>query len=721
MSDIKEEIQGINEAGQHLRVLELSFIAAYIYVGLAAASIRHTDLLLGKQLTLPLVQTPLNMWWFFVLAPIFLIVVHCYMLSNQLFLVRRIKHFRERALRDSSGNTTNGNGCLERKGEGPQERKLRLVIEGAGAVPPLPVPLVGLLLPFCHTNTKRRRIMLGLLLVLIAIVVPMATMVTLEYKFLPYRSLGVTTWQFVLIIFDIVFTFFSVRSLEKDLPAWQSVRAMRLMSWLPMLVIAAISVLLLAARLAEVRTREDATWFQRKAYKLSCIDLADAELVQNPPEPGDANRFGRRRDALLQAAGGADLYERNLECANLRRVVLVRADLRKANLQYANLELSDLRRSELEGANFSYSRLKGADLGGATGDGKTLFHKADMQSARLSGGSFCKTDFTEANLSRSRMEAGDFSQANFTGSQLTSSYFDGSNLDGAKLIGVMADGIKARGSYLRDADLFMARLAQAHLGAAELDVAEGLILRNADLRGVMADKVEFVDLASSNIWQLVLRENHLYAVDLRKAKAMYAREGEECEYVDASQAIAVFWKCQAGYIDRLFKGVGQRNGNQQNDEFQNLRDDRRQRMNQGPVPEAKMVCLSCGIEANFQGSSIAFEKGDQLAGKWVNSIDAGDVYQEIGGRVFEVACKDKDKALALIRELADCYKPKADIVRGSEFRRGATSAEKRVTGSGGRCLVVEILERHGLATLRDLEEPEKVDMVRRQICPAWSF
>jgi hypothetical protein len=146
-------------------------------------------------------------------------------------------------------------------------------------------------------------------------------------------------------------------------------------------------------------------------------------------------------------------------------------------------------------------------------------------------------------------------------------------------------------------------------------------------------------------------------------------------------------------------------------------------MSQQPALERTMVCISCD-EASLQGSGIAFEKSDQLAGKWGGSEEAGVVLQKIGDRVLETACTDKNKALALIRDLADCYKPETDTVRGPEFRRGATSAEERITGSGERCLVVEILKQHGLATLRDLEEPGKanqVEMMRREICPAWSL
>ena len=84
-------------------------------------------------------------------------------------------------------------------------------------------------------------------------------------------------------------------------------------------------------------------------------------------------------DANLEGANlrGADLWDANSEGADLRD-----ADLRGANLWDANLEDADLRGANLRGANLRDANLEGANLRGANLEGADL-RGADLRDADL--------------------------------------------------------------------------------------------------------------------------------------------------------------------------------------------------------------------------------------------------------------------------------------------------------------------------------------------------
>lgn len=719
MSTIKQEMEGIKEASQRLRTLELSFFGICVYVGLVAASTTHSDLLLGKQLTLPLVQGSMSILWFFALAPLLLLVVHSYIITNQLFLSRRMKHFRER-IPPVSGYLFHRGKCNEREAEAPEEQALRIALEDEGAVHVLPSPLVGLLLPFCHTSTRKRRFIHRAHFVGFNVVVPMLTLALLEYRFLPFRDARVTIWQVLVIVADSLLVYAAVKSLRQDMADWQGKRWLRRMSLLPAGGLLLVAFLLMTSLWLSVSDPGEAAWWVREARDLSCLDLADAELVSNAQRPGEANRFGRRDDALLQAAIGADLRRRNLECSNLRRVVLVKADLRNAKLRYANLEHADLRRAELEGADFSNANLRHADLGGATGDRNTSFYEADMHDSRLSGGIFRGTDFREANLANAELEAGDFYEARFPGARLENSHLNGSSLEKADLSGVVADGIQARGSTFKDAVLFMGRLARARLSGAELHAWEtgGLILMGADLRGASLATLELADLIGANVWQTVVNDK-FYAVDIRRTKVVYNPESDVCLRAELGRERVTFWECEIAYIDRLFKAIERRNGTQPDDEIRLRWEERRQALAQAredALRESERNTFFLddrSIEKNLDGLFIAFDGSGDPAMAWSNEASAVDVYSEIGRETLSRACDDEVLAQALIREGARCYGRTRDpeVWRGAQAGMLALREECPAIGNA--------LRGYGLSRLEDLDQAT-VNR-RKRICPVWVY
>lgn len=709
MVDLEQEMEGIKEASQRLRTLEFSFLGVCLYIGLAAASTTDSDLLLGKQLTLPLIQGSLSILWFFFLAPLLVLAIHSYLLTNHLFLSRRIKLLREHVLHGS---------------EFPLEKQaFRGAIEGKGVVHVLPAPLVGLLLPFSHVSTRNRRFVLYLLFAGLNVFVPLLVLLVLELEFIPFRSRIITVWQVAVIAFDVVLVLFTARSLGRDMAVWQGRRPLRLLLFSLAGFFLLASSVLLATLWVSVRGQGETSWWVKKARNFACLDLADAVLVSNAARPGEANRFGRKDDALLQVAIGADLRRRNLECANLRRVVLVKADLRHAKLRYADLERADLRRAELGSADFFRANLRHADLGGATGDQVTSFWGADMHESRLSGGIFRGTDFREADLNNAELEAADFYEAKFPGARLENSRLNGSSLEKADLSGVLANDVRARGSTFKDAVLFMGWFTRARLSATELRVWEtgGLILRGADLRGAGVTTLELIDLAGANVWEAVV-DDKMYAVDLRRARAVYDQGNDDCGRAEPGQKGIVFWNCQVGYIERLFRDVERRNGTQLGDEIRLLWEKRRQelarvREDASAGRRASGAAFSFldddEAERNLDGQLVAFDPSDELTKAWKGGASADDVYFEIGQEVLGKVCEDEVMAQALIREKAGCY----GRTRDPEVWEGVQAGE---LAKGQECLGIGMaLRAHGLSKLGDLDQAT-VDH-RERICPVWKY
>ncbi len=96
----------------------------------------------------------------------------------------------------------------------------------------------------------------------------------------------------------------------------------------------------------------------------------------------------------------ADLFQANLQKANLGDANLQKADLLRANLQGANLERADLREADLLSAE-----LQGADLRDAN------LQKAYLGSAQLQGANLRDAELQGADLREAELQGADLREA----------------------------------------------------------------------------------------------------------------------------------------------------------------------------------------------------------------------------------------------------------------------------------------------------------------------
>lgn len=170
----------------------------------------------------------------------------------------------------------------------------------------------------------------------------------------------------------------------------------------------------------------------------------------------------------------ARLDEARLEGTHLQKARLSHAHLGEARLEGAHLEEAALRESHLEGAHLreatlSKAALRGADLTGAECQ-KAHFDNSDLSGAVLKG-----TDLTGADLSGTALAAAELNQAVLTGANLFTADLHGAVLQGANL----------RGANLQYADLRGAELDGALLQGVDLSTAKGL--REQQLRTALLD------------------------------------------------------------------------------------------------------------------------------------------------------------------------------------------------------------------------------------------
>jgi len=152
-----------------------------------------------------------------------------------------------------------------------------------------------------------------------------------------------------------------------------------------------------------------------------------------------------------------ELYQADLEGADLVGADLSAADLDGAKLSEADLSLANLEKAKLSGADLSWTKLDKANLDGADLNGAKLV-EADLVGANLNG-----ADLEGANLRRAELGAADLVKADLNGAKLVKAKLSGANLRWANLAGADLEGADLVGANLFGADVVGANLSGADL------------------------------------------------------------------------------------------------------------------------------------------------------------------------------------------------------------------------------------------------------------------
>ena len=200
-----------------------------------------------------------------------------------------------------------------------------------------------------------------------------------------------------------------------------------------------------------------------------------------------------------------DLRDRSLRYADLSssflpKARLAAADLAEANLGQASLQDADIRGAQLQGASLWQAQLQGASLWQAQLQGASLWQ------AQLQGASLWQAQLQGASLGGAQLQDADLWQA-----QLQGTYLWDTRLQGANLVLAQLQGADLREAQLQGADLEEAQLQGADLMGAQL---QGADLREAQLQGA--------SLREAQLQGASLREAQLQGADLMGAQLQSA-------------------------------------------------------------------------------------------------------------------------------------------------------------------------------------------------------
>lgn len=121
----------------------------------------------------------------------------------------------------------------------------------------------------------------------------------------------------------------------------------------------------------------------------------------------------REKRLILEYGERIDLANRNLRYVDLENCILTRADLHNTELQGANLKKTHLQAVKLDNAKLQGVNMMGAKLQDA------MILNAQMQEASLIAADMSDAYFDESNLSKVRMMGADLKNIHFDGSDLS--------------------------------------------------------------------------------------------------------------------------------------------------------------------------------------------------------------------------------------------------------------------------------------------------------------
>lgn len=494
---LKELADSANEAARREATQWFFFVTLMLYLMVAVGGVTHRKLFLEEPIPLPVINTPISLTGFFVVAPAILVVMHFYLLAQIRVMTGKVAAFLEAARTEAGGDPAALERTLRRLDPFPVAQVIASAMVGRSVWP--------------------LRSMAWLTLV----AAPVALLLFFQVRFLPYQDPATTWWHRVLVVADLVllWVLWWPMAEEKATPSRGWVAAGGVLS-------AAVFVFAFATVRGETIDALNHRWVI--AARAFLFDGAPDRVTNRPTSlfsrvlvlpdetliserhaaalnalPRDAASEDGRPDPLARTLvlRGRSLRGAVLAGADLRRADLTGADLRGARLDRARLDFATLTGAQLQNALLALARLPGAllldaqlneamlansVLSGARLDGARLA-PASLWVAQLQGASLEFTQLQGASLAYAQLQGATFKEADLRGADL-----DGAQLQGAWLQAVRLDGASLHGTQLQGAALIQAQLQGASLVEAKL---QGASLAEARLEGA--------DLRGANAWRAV--------------------------------------------------------------------------------------------------------------------------------------------------------------------------------------------------------------------------
>lgn len=538
---VDDLIDSINESAKHITSVTITVLIACVYIAISVSSTSHERLLLGwGEFSLPLFDAKIPLIEFYIAVPVLLVLLHLHLLLQEYFLIRKM----------------------------------------------LPCPLGftdGLAKYFFPALLINRmfgwkyhwsvRFLLRAMRWVINAILPLALLVWIQAKFLPYHSTLMTGFHRSVAMIDLI-SIMAFRGLiggqrrreldaddkhgrpilEDALEKWKGLqeKARRLRPLISrsvgvLFIIAACAVGYFCFFVAIVPGSMVEHWTDRQFWPSDwppAKNLVLRERTLAGPKSTDSDP---------EHAEGVVLVKRDLRNADFTGTSLVKADFRGANLEGAVLRDADLRggkfmpyggfhgrfegepggakyrlieEARLKEQDFVPTNLEGADLRGANLKGANFIlahlRGARLSSAHLTGVELSYADLREAEMVGAQMPASELWHTQLEGANLGAADLQSANLNLASLGGAIFSQARLRKANFRGADLSGARLTLADLDGAIFGSSRliGANFRGASLLGASGLELRGVSLRQAAIDGICQPRgtDRPYLVDFREIK-----------------------------------------------------------------------------------------------------------------------------------------------------------------------------------------------------------
>jgi Pentapeptide repeats (8 copies) len=436
--DVEALAASLNHAAERVQTLWLSFLTFTLYLAIAAGTTTHRMLFREDPLTLPVLNIPLPLIGFYVLAPIIFVVFHFYMLLNLVLLARTAKAFDDALelapLKDDA------------------RENFRMRIENT--------LFVQLLVGGRKERGGFNSLLLRVMALISLAIAPVALLVFMQVRFLPYHSEWLTWTHRSLLIIDLAL----VCTLWPGYRSGWGVRLFPRTVWAFGLLLVFSAAALFYATVA-ANFPDEGIFVATKSLREQ-LHLAKAARQSGAQTEDASDAGGGLRDlvygSLWPPKNTLDVHRENLIDDARLKLIGEREDknrgwweptlgLDQRNLIEANLTGADIRHVDFTGANLQRANLEQAWAEKAHFTCVNTAHVTDC--AQLQG----------ASLDGARLQGASLDWARLQGASLDGARLQGASLDGARLQGASFDGAQLQGALAENASVWRgdARTANA--------------------------------------------------------------------------------------------------------------------------------------------------------------------------------------------------------------------------------------------------------------------
>ncbi len=487
----------VSSAKNNSLLLFFNIFSLYIFISV----LNTTDLMLllpTHTFKMPFIGFDLNLIFFYVLAPLLLLLLHFNILFNYYVHLKKLNAYKDQ---------------IELENIDPSVYSYAYVLVNRGFA---------------------KGTVISVILWLLIYLFPLLVLISIYQRFADYHHTFITALHLAIVFLDIILICCSIVYNRAYLKHSQN--STTLISYLFIVLVIFIGLAEAAyfgafyypltyddiydSKLMEPYNKGEAGWFPSLVCKIhhpflthgknASIDcfprlvvteeemakISSAALyiprylaMEGATEKTDKEKADKEKKLILNYGTRIDLTNRNLRYANLEKCILTRANMQHSKLDAANLKGSHLQAVDLSDAELQDANLQEAKLQSATLIGTQL------QDASFVGANMQETQLWHSNLSNSNLQKVQLQQAKFNGVDLGNADLRAAKLNNASFIGSNLTGASLHGANITSAAFDKANLTAADLSNALFvkGVRTTAIFKEAEMFGVNISKNIILD------------------------------------------------------------------------------------------------------------------------------------------------------------------------------------------------------------------------------------